>query len=168
MIIIVEGIDRVGKTTLVDKLKDATNFPVFKHDGSLFDYSKMDNMNETDKMVQLLEFGKLMGQPSVIFDRFHVSDFVYGSIERSYDLKEAECNFNRIEDTMKELGVILILVNPTDIEWSSEKHGKDLTLHQASFEAMVEKSSIKKKFMCNFTTLDEVVKEVQKELRVVE
>ena len=167
MIIIVEGIDRVGKTTLVNKLKESTGFPVFKHDGSFFDYSKMDNMNETDKMVQLLEFAKVTNKPSVIFDRFHASDFVYGSLERGYNEKEAECNFNRIEFAMQGLQVAFVLVNPTDIEWSSKQHGKDLKLHQASFRSIFEKSKIQYKYECTFLTIDETVEKIVADLEEI-
>ena len=38
MIIIVEGIDRVGKTTLCNRLRQELGYPVFKHNKSEFSY----------------------------------------------------------------------------------------------------------------------------------
>ena len=59
MLVIVEGIDRVGKTTFIDRLKsEDKGLHIFKHDKSIIDYSEMNDNNEADKMVQLLEFSK--------------------------------------------------------------------------------------------------------------
>ena len=52
MIIIVEGIDRVGKTTLCEKLNKELKIPIYKHKNNQFYYNLMDNKNETDKMLQ--------------------------------------------------------------------------------------------------------------------
>ena len=86
MLIIVEGIDRVGKTTLCNMLKDKLGFKIYKHKNNNFNYSKMDNDNETDKMLQLLDLYEQIGSDvNIVFDRFHWSDFVYGKIERNYN-----------------------------------------------------------------------------------
>ena len=128
MVIIVEGIDRVGKSTLCNKLSEAIGVEIYKHRNDVMDYSLMDNMNETDKMLQLLDMIKL-GSVDVIFDRFHMSDFVYGVIERNYDYDTAESNRILIEDKLKDVNAILLLVDPIDIESSSKQHGKDLYEH---------------------------------------
>ena len=88
MIIVVEGIDRVGKTTLCNKIKEMTGYEIFKHSGN-FDYKRMDNDNETDKMLQVLKIAEI-GKANIIFDRFHFSDFCYGTIERDYNILQGE------------------------------------------------------------------------------
>ena len=115
MIIIVEGIDRVGKTTLCNKLSQKTNIPIYKHKKS--NYSEMKNDIETDVMIQLIDLYKLLNG-NIIFDRFHWSDFVYGALERNYSIANAYNNINIIESKLKD-NAIIIYVKPTDINKSS-------------------------------------------------
>ena len=68
---------------------------------------------------------------------------------------------------MQGLPVAFVLVNPTDIEWSSEQHGKDLKLHQASFRSIFEKSKIKNKYECTFLTIDETVEKIVADLEEI-
>ncbi len=157
MIIIVEGIDRVGKTTLCNKF----NIPIYKHKRS--NYSEMKNDIETDIMLQLIDLYKLLGG-NIIFDRFHLSDFVYGVLERNYSLSDADNNFKQIESELKD-NAILIYIEPTDIEWSSAKHGSDLTAHHQLMELLFH-NSILKKYNCTFDTIDDIVKEIINEYRL--
>lgn len=60
MLIIVEGIDRVGKTTLCEMLSKSFGIKIFKHDSKLFKLDKMDNDNETDKAIKIYEICKLL------------------------------------------------------------------------------------------------------------
>lgn len=156
MIIIVEGIDRVGKTTLCNKLHEEFNIPIYKHNG-IIPYNKMDNFEETDKMIYVKEFIELTNI-SLIFDRFHLTDFVYGELERNYDIINAKNNFKIIDDAISELDdVFLIYILPTDIQKSSKEHGKDLRTHDSKFYYLFKKSKIKNKWRCTYNTLDEAI-----------
>lgn len=167
MIIIVEGIDRVGKTTLCEKLHSSLNIPVYKHIGP-FKYTKMDNDNETDQLLQLLQMCKLQ-KNFVIFDRLHLTDYVYGIIERNYNVIKAEENFKLLDDFIKDnfSDAVLLLVLPTDINKSSEKHGKDLINHNNGFYDLFKKSNIEYKYKCTYNTLDEAVTFVKSKIKVV-
>ena len=139
-IVIVEGIDRVGKTTFIDRFVEKNpDFKRFKHKPSDFDYNDMDNKNETDKMLQLLEMVKLL-DGKVIFDRFHFSNMVYGFLDRNYDPFEAMKFCDDIEQRIIKLfgpeNVVVVMLFPEDIEKSSKEHGKDLTPYQHGMEAM--------------------------------
>jgi len=139
-IVIVEGIDRVGKTTFIDRFVERnSDFKRFKHKPSDFDYNDMDNKNETDKMLQLLEMVKLL-DGKVIFDRFHFSNMVYGFLDRDYDLYEAMKLCGDIEQRILKLfgseNVVVVMLFPEDIERSSKEHGKDLTSYQCGMEAL--------------------------------
>lgn len=148
-IIVVEGIDRVGKSTLANAICDwheydsHGRFHVFKHDNGMFDYKDMDNNNETDKMFQLIEMVKLFSG-NVIFDRFHLSEFVYGLCEREYKFSTAYNNMLLIDDMLEKLGAVLVYVKPTSLLWSSQKHGKSLDKHNMLMEAAFNDSSMKK------------------------
>lgn len=156
MIIIVEGIDRVGKTTLCNKLHEEFNIPIYKHNG-IIPYNKMDNFEETDKMIYVKEFIELTNI-SLIFDRFHLTDFVYGIIERKYNSSIAVDNFRLIDDELSKINdVFLIYVLPTDIKESSRQHGKDLTMYDNKFYNTFRHSKIKNKWRCTYNTLDEAI-----------
>lgn len=172
MIVIVEGIDRVGKTTLCNKIHDLHGLPVFKHSNESFDYSKMDNDNETDKMLQLIELASIT-KSDVIFDRFHISDMVYGQLERNYEYNKAKENFKKIDGRLSKEDSILIHVYPSNHEnlmKASTEHGKDLLHYFEMFMEFYEKSKMNKIMICyeNFdsfiknTRLNGFVNEVEK------
>lgn len=139
-IIIVEGIDRVGKTTLCNMLSEATGFPIYKYDESVVSYDKMDNDNETDKMRQLIKLHELTNAGGVIFDRFHMSDFVYGILNRKYCTLHARDNLLLIDSDLSATEAIVILVDPVDIKYSSDMHGSDLSMHCLFFSYAFLKS----------------------------
>ena len=154
MMIIVEGIDRVGKTTLCNYLSLAHDMPIYRHVGER-DLSKITNVTETEKVLQISEICRLTNA-FVIFDRFY-SDYVYGRVERGYDIYEADRNFKLIDDFIANnlSDTILVLVSPTDIKWSSQEHGSDLNKHNALFNYLYEKSTINNKFNCTYDTLQD-------------
>lgn len=156
MIIIVEGIDRVGKTTLCNKLKEEFNIPVYKNKG-IIQYNKMDNTEETDKMLKLIDLCNLTNS-SIIFDRFYLSDFVYGMLERNYNIDVAVDNFRKVDNSLLEIDdVFLIYILPTDIEESSKQHGKDLKIYDSEFYDLFKHSKIKNKWRCTYNTMDEAI-----------
>lgn len=156
MIIIVEGIDRVGKTTLCNKISEELNVPIYKHIGD-FSYHRMDNDNETDKMLQIIEVCRLTDS-SIIFDRFHLTDFVYGEIERNYNIDKATQNFKEIDDMLSKMeDVFLIEVLPTDIKRSSKEHGKDLSIYNDEFKQLYIHSKIKNKWQVTYNTMYEAI-----------
>lgn len=163
-IVVVEGIDRVGKTTFTDRLQSKLGTSrsfVFKHDCSIVDYASMDDDNETDKMVQLLEmYSQLQavsGDDSIIvFDRFHASNAVYGIIERSYDFKNACENFDIVDGMLHRLNACVVYVKPTSIVRSSTEHGSSLKLHDELFDLFMASSSCDK-VICDYYSLDAAV-----------
>lgn len=163
-IVVVEGIDRVGKTTFTDRLQSklgpSRSF-VFKHDCSIVDYASMDDDNETDKMVQLLEMYNQMQSIDaettvVIFDRFHVSNAVYGIVERGYDFKNACENFNVVDAMLHRLYAHIVYVKPTSVAKSSAEHGTSLKLHDELFDMFMASSSCRK-VICDYYSLDAAV-----------
>lgn len=159
MIIIVEGIDRVGKTTLCNKLSEELNIPIYKHSQNFIDYSSMDNTRETEKMICMLDICKAADM-NIIFDRFHFSDYVYGIIERKYDRVLATKNLLMIDSVLARMNAIMIIMQPTDLASSSEQHGKDLTPY---FELMAKAHAISSTFIytCDYNHIDDMVKEVK-------
>ena len=164
MIIIVEGIDRVGKTTLCNKLSKELSIPIYKHNNEQFSYSRMDNDNETDKMLQLIDLYSIL-DGDLIFDRFHISDLVYGTMLRNYNMQSAGINYKLIDDRLSNLcfgqEAILILVKPTNIEKSSHEHGADLVEYDRLMQTAFDTSSIEMKYICDYNSIDLAVEKLK-------
>lgn len=148
-IIVVEGIDRVGKTTIANKilvesvLDTFTNFTMYKHDESFVSYDKMDTDNEADKMAQLLTMADML-DGNVLFDRFHLSDFVYGVVGRGYKFSDAYRNMRAIDKMLSDMNSVLVYVKPVDLKMSSDEHGSDLTIHDRLMDAAFNDSLMNK------------------------
>ena len=155
MIIIVEGVDRVGKTTLCNALSNETSIPIYKHHNIVMNYSDMDNSNETDKMLQLIDVCNIT-HSSIIFDRFHFSDYVYGTLERGYDTISSIENLKLIDNVLRRSNALLILMRPTDIKKSSEEHGKDLTLYFKLMQNAYRLSAMNM-ITCDYNTMQRAI-----------
>lgn len=148
-IIVVEGIDRVGKTTIANKIRIESEydpfmkFQMFKHDESFVSYDKMDTDNEADKMAQLLTIADMFNC-NVLFDRFHLSDFVYGIVGRGYKFSDAYHNMQAIDTMLSDMNSVLVYVKPTDLKRSSDEHRSDLTMHDRLMDAAFHDSLMNK------------------------
>lgn len=152
--IIVEGIDRVGKTTLVNLLKEKTGWPVL-NDTYLYETEDMrkDKRVNIEKIKTIANFARDVNDKFII-DRLHWSEMIYGRCDRGYDNIVPVLD---VEDELVEVGAKIILVVPTDIDSSSKQHGKDLHKHAELFERMFDDSKMKK-FKCDYNTLSDAVR----------
>ena len=164
MIIIVEGIDRVGKTTLCNKIAKECNIPIYRHVGDR-DVNKIKNNEETDKFKQIVNVCAITNA-DIVLDRFHLSDYVYGTIERGYDKKKALQNKQEVEDYMRSVKakVVLVLVFPNNLKRSSQEHGKNLIKHNRLFAKAFEESKIINKISCTYDTLEMVADIIKVEI----
>lgn len=140
MVYIVEGIDRVGKTTFCEKFSNIMNIPVFKpgiiktsneEDAKLANYGSCKMLVD---MVINLDVGDF------IIDRFHWTEFVYGMVERVY----INSNVLDLEEVMAQhpdkFKVIYIV--PTDLNRSSTEHGESLEFHNDMFEWIYNRTKL--------------------------
>lgn len=153
MIIIVDGIDRVGKTTLCNMLSEALNYPVGKDDSRYANtYDDMlINAEKDNTFVNLIEQGCLK---DVIFDRFHFTEYVYGCIDRGY----TNHYMIDIDERLGKLdNVLLILVRSENIQVSSKEHGKSLLRHDSLFCKLYETTKIKNKMIVEYSMFSSIV-----------
>lgn len=161
-VIIVEGVDRVGKTTLVNKLHSKlSGFKVYKNkDTALMKLEDFDCTNEADKMIKLLRMIKLL-DGNVIFDRFYLTDAIYGITERGYDPNTSAKAVVAIEKALMSLfgadNVYLVIMKSEDIIESSCQHGKDLTEYEQAFLQQAYLNLIRNVIIAEYGTIDEVV-----------
>lgn len=151
--IIVEGIDRVGKTTLVNLLRERTGLPILN---DKYYYIGKEDVREnkrvnTEKIQSVINFARDISDRFIV-DRLHWSELVYGEVDRGY----ANLDVLNLENELVELGAKIILVTPTDLDMSSKEHGKDLSNHESLFTKLFEESNLDK-FKCNYKSLDKAV-----------
>lgn len=151
--IIVEGIDRVGKTTLVNLLREKTGLPVLA-DNYMHNYLDMRNDSRVnmEKIQTIVNMARDINSDFIV-DRLHWSEYVYGLFDRGYENYE---DIMLLEKQLVELGAKIILVAPTDIRESSRQHGKSLGKHSTTFNELFINTKLKK-FRCNYNTLGNAV-----------
>lgn len=159
MVIIVEGIDRVGKTTLVEKICQVTGYKRFRDD---FRYMTDENpygniqvnTEKINTLMNLIEQGLV---DDVVLDRFHFTEDVYGLYDRGY----TNSSMMDIDERLGELSnIILVWVQATDIERSSKEHGRNLSWHENYMMALYDITKIAEKRKVKYIGFDEVVKEI--------
>lgn len=161
MVIIVEGIDRVGKTTLSEMIEDRyagiIDFIRFRDD-TRYVHNHLNRQVNTEKintLQNLLEAGLI---DNIILDRYHITEFIYGAIERSYkndDMYDIDKRLAELD--INETDVVLIYVVPTDIKMSSSEHGYNLERHLKWYDDFYKNTLIKNKIIVDYETLGEAL-----------
>ena len=84
MVIIIEGLDRTGKTTLANELSKRFNIPIYKKDreelGQSFEEDELINLGDSIATVKLFNSELFKGR-HVILDRFHWSEYVFNMVD---------------------------------------------------------------------------------------
>lgn len=160
MIVVVEGIDRVGKTTLCEKL-ERFGFIVFKdvwHTAEQLESSEVASysLGKLDTSITLLKM--LADQDvDVVVDRLHLTELVYGTCEGRGVRAGA---IFKIDSLLAKMGCTLVYVKPTDIKRSSQKACKDLSQHDITFSVLIELSAIKDKHVIDYNGIDEIFSKI--------
>ena len=163
MIVIIEGMDRCGKSTLVDSLRKH----VMTDPGTFVHHSvsppkdvKDPNKWELDNYRALIDFagGAAAGDQSILFDRFHLGAYVYGVKYRG----QSENIIAEIEDyypAFKNDAILITLVDypsaivERDDDDSIESTEEDFAETYKSFIRAFMDSKIEKKIMLNITEI---------------
>lgn len=169
MFVVVEGIDRVGKTTLCNKLHEKLGLPVFKDDVC----ESMKHKDAETKSIAALNAMKSIinvcksANVDLVLDRFHATEAVYGCVNRGVNKYRAVTRFLETEVRLESVmcdDYLYIFVKPTDLKWSEEKHGESLEKHENLFELLYYSIPCRNKIMVDFNNLDDAVNEVEKRL----
>lgn len=123
-ILIIEGSDAVGKTTLIEYLRNKIGYSVLK--GSSFEIvgECKDSDELYDKFLDLLyEAEELDG---VIFDRYIYSNSVYASLYKDYTILNYGDRHD-LEQMMKynDVHIIYLYADPNTIKQRLESRGDD-------------------------------------------
>lgn len=157
MIIVLEGIDRVGKTTLRNHIIKEYGYGSFISDYKyVYGKKKFDagtneiRLHELDTIMNLIEGGSIS---NLVLDRYHISELVYGETRRKEiykgEMYDLDCRL-ALQDSL------LIHIEPTDIFESSVKHGSDLSDEYHLFKQYFESSKMEK-VKVNYNNMKEEV-----------
>lgn len=137
MILIVEGIDRVGKSTFIRRLEERLDYKEFRPRQDIFERTKD---CETAKCFVTLEALRIFDECNIdiVIDRFHISEYVYGMIDRKY----LNLNMKWIDNDLSKMNCKIVFFSPENLEQSSEEHGKDLSLHHLLFKHFCASSKL--------------------------
>lgn len=174
MILIVEGSNKVGKTTFIEKLTEKLeelDFNVFVENRRIAK-NKCDITKETMAYETIYDFNKALeleeqneGKNFIfILDRSYLSEMIYGKLYRKYD-NEALSILDTFISRTKSVCQLLITSNYNHIEEGKEK---DRYMHiQEKFKDKVTK--LKSYYdICRVTNSDDVDKIVERYVTIIE
>lgn len=166
MIIILEGIDRVGKTTLGEMIKnEIDNCDVFKAERieEAFDSRNNNAISYGYCMGQVQLFNKyyVNNNRHIVIDRFHWTEYVYTKVQRDKNVSNKYVKAIDKEMLKQFGGYLIILMMPININLCSRMHGSDLSQHQKLFESLYEESRLNK-YKCTYQSSDVALDKVKR------
>lgn len=161
---LIDGIDRLGKSTLVknlqeelgyhlvvhyDKPKDLRNHRLYNVDGKLAELSKEASLKIYQEQTNKYMFELMKSPVPIIFDRTHLGEMVYAPLYRNYQgdyVFDEELSF--IFQRPKNKDVLLILLTTSNFEILKDDgqsfNWDKKALEQELFKSAFNKSSLPK------------------------
>jgi thymidylate kinase len=131
MVIIIEGLDRTGKTTLANELSKRFNIPIYKKDreefGNSLEEDELINLGDSIATVKLFNSELFKGR-HVILDRFHWSEYVFNIVDRGGFLNDRYLDEVCCEMDKNPSNYIIIHMHPTNLLRCvrNDEHGRDI------------------------------------------
>ena len=153
LIVVVEGLERTGKTTLCKEFEER-GFVYFKDFNRINKHICCGMESRLDTTLTFLQNLSENGV-NVVVDRLHLSEYAYGKIFR----KGYSANVNYIDNAISKLNSVLILCKFDNDEEYKNRMLLKYTPEQVKklseeFEYYFDKSEIKNKFEYNFVRYD--------------
>ena len=138
MVIIIEGLDRTGKTTLANKISERYNIPIYKKDREDFPFvtlrdNELINLGDSIATVKLFNSDVFKGK-NVILDRFHWSEYVFNVIDRGGYLRTEYVDIVSREINKNANNYFIIHMHPTDIKRSAKEDGRPISLFSRYYD----------------------------------
>lgn len=152
MIVILEGLERTGKTTVAEILENNFGFIRFKDHNHLMEMDSTSIANRLDATLSMIVALDKAGK-NVVLDRFHTSELIYGTYYRGYSRENFQ-HIKYIDEVLSHLNTKLILLERTVDEKYKEVfphsgHEKEIDMMQKDFRYEVDKSYIENKTTYN-------------------
>jgi thymidylate kinase len=154
--IIIEGTDCVGKTSLINQLKEYFNEYYLKHFTNPPNNMTMQEQHEYNKKKYYDEIDNPFKKMIKIYDRFHLGEMVYAPMYRGYEPDYIE----DLEEKLNYKGAMLVLLvaNVDDIKkrfdgnFIREEHIGEV---QQRFIQAYKDSKIQNKMILNTSHIDQ-------------
>lgn len=131
MIIIIEGPDGSGKTTLAEKLHKQTKYPIV--------HMSQPNSEEEKKLMLGEYLQTVRNGKNMIFDRCWYSEMVYGPIMRGGSAISYPDMYMLEEQLAKAGAIIIYATGPKAALWQRcQKRGEDYITARSDFNAICE------------------------------
>lgn len=161
MIVIVDGIDRSGKTTLCNILAKDFGYKKLEIDNKFAYDNQPHNVDVNSAIIAMLKIIDRQAE-NIVIDRFIVTELVYGIIDRKDDEAKALSIFKEQKEHLEEMdNVVMVNVMPYDIKRSIALHGSDLTTHKAMIDYAFDMYG-GKKIACTMKDFDEAIKQINR------
>ena len=152
MIVILEGLERTGKSTVAEILENNFGFIRFKDHNHLRFMDLKSIANRLDSTLSMLVSLDKAGK-NIVLDRFHISELIYGSNDRGYRDYDFD-HIYYIDEVLSHLNTKLYLlernVNNEYVEAFPRKVNESgLLEYQKKFRYAFDKSYIENKCIYN-------------------
>jgi thymidylate kinase len=158
MILILEGPTMAGKTTLAKYLIEQENFAYYK---DVAFYEKSDDsaevarahtMSNINTVVDMLDY--MSCYVDIIIDRLHLSEMVYGSIDRRNASKPF---YTHIDQKLSRKHDVRLLMLTDDTESFELRNKKTMRDYNILYDIVYNESMLNK-LRCKATDLDDIQK----------
>lgn len=152
MIVILEGLERTGKSTIAEILENNFGFVSFKDHNHLRFMDLKSIANRLDSTLSMLVALDKAGK-NIVLDRFHISELIYGTNDRGYRDYDFD-HIYYIDEVLSHLNTKLYLlernVNNEYVEAFPRKVNESgLLEYQKKFRYAFDKSYIENKCIYN-------------------
>ena len=165
MIVILEGLERTGKSTIAEILENNFGFIRFKDHNHLRFMDLKSIANRLDSTLSMLVSLDKAGK-NIVLDRFHISELIYGTNDRGYTDYDFD-HIYYIDEVLSHLNTKLYLlerdVNNEYVEaFPREVNESELLEYQKKFRYAFDKSYIENKCIYNTSEMSfyDVVKDI--------
>lgn len=156
MIVILEGMERTGKSTLADEF-EKRGFVKFKDHNRFCEYGINTVKHRLDSTFSFLQALDQAGT-NVVLDRFHISEIVYSRFYRKIPSSYMSYNYF-IDAALSKMNVVLVhctrkiddrYVDDFQLDFAK----KDLKEMKKEFEYLIDKSEIRRKYEVDISKED--------------
>lgn len=152
MIVVLEGLERTGKSTIAEILETKYNFVNFKDHNHLMEMDRSSIANRLDATLSMI-IALDKANIDVVLDRFHLSELIYATYYRGYNRANFQ-HIRYIDEVLSHLNTKLYLLERTvdkgyEEAFPDNGYFKKIAMMQKDFRYEVDKSYIKNKYVCN-------------------
>lgn len=160
-IIIFEGHDKAGKSTIAKALSEKIQVPIFKVKRNKYLWDAVVNLNYlTEGITQFIE----QTQSSAILDRWHASDYVYGKL---FDRDVSYRKIFELDERFADMDALIVICYKKEASYIPDEEDKEfITMNDYS-----KMTDLYKEFIletkCRFVFIDTSDENLETQLQTI-